>query len=85
MYVCIMRNFKDLGVFKRFVMPVIAIIGSIFFTLCGTGLFTFFTTGKTDGIINFLFFLILFAIFVGPSVFFYRKDAVPPVNAIDED
>ena len=75
MYVFIMRKFKGVGVVKRFVMPIIAIIGSIFFTLCGTGLFTLFTTGSPEGLINFAFFLILFAIFVGPSVFFYRKDA----------
>ena len=75
LYVCIMRKFKDVGVFKRFVMPIIAIIGSVFFTLCGTGLFTFITTGSTTGIVNFAFFLILFVIFVGPSIFFYKKDA----------
>ena len=77
MYVCIIRKFKDLGAFRRFVMPVIAIIGSVFFTLCGTGLFSFFTRGDTAGLVNFAFFLILFVIFVGPSVFFYRKDAKP--------
>ena len=77
MYVCIMRKFKDQGVFKRFVMPVIAIIGSLFFTMCGTGLFTLITIGETSGLINFAYFLILFVIFVGPSVFFYRKDAEP--------
>ena len=75
MYVYIMRNFKDENLFKRFIMPALAIIGSLFFTLCGTGLFTLITTGSTDGLINFLFFIILFVIFVGPSVFFYRKDA----------
>ncbi len=75
MYVHIMRDFKDVGVFKRYVMPIFAIIGSIFFTLCGTGLFSFITTGDTTGVINFAFFLILFTIFVGPSLFFYRKDA----------
>ncbi len=78
MYVYIMREFKDVGVFKRFVMPIIAIIGSVFFTLCGTGLLTLITTGSADGVINFAFFLILFAIFVGPSVFFYRKNAELP-------
>ena len=58
-------------------MPVIAIIGSLFFTMCGTGLFTLITIGETSGLINFAYFLILFVIFVGPSVFFYRKDAEP--------
>ena len=77
MYIAIMRKFKDVGIFRRFVMPIIAIIGSIFFTLCGTGLFSLITTGSTTGLVNFAFFLIVFAIFVGPSVFFYRKDAEP--------
>ncbi len=80
MYVCIIRKFKDVGVFKRFVMPIIAIIGSIFFTLCGTGLFTLITTGDPSGVINFLYFIILFAIFVVPSIFFYRKDAKPLIS-----
>ncbi len=77
MYVYIIRKFKDVGVFKRFVMPIIAIIGSVFFTLCGTGLFSLITTGSTDGLINFLLFFVVFIIFVGPSVFFYHKNAVP--------
>ncbi len=80
MYVCIMRKFKDEGVLKRFVMPIIAIIGSVFFTLCGTGLFSFITTGSTEGLVNFAFFIILFVIFVGPSIFFYRKGAQPKLN-----
>ncbi|MBR5191955.1 MAG: APC family permease [Clostridia bacterium] len=87
MYVCIIRKFKDESIFKRFVMPILAIIGSIFFTLCGTGLFTFITTGSTTGLENFGYFLIVFLIFVGPSIFFYRKDAKPLVedsNASEE-
>ncbi len=77
MYVAIIRDFKDVGVFKRYVMPIFAIIGSIFFTLCGTGLFSLITTGDTSGIVNFAFFIILFIVFVGPSIFFYRKVAKP--------
>lgn len=84
MYVYIIRKFKDLGIFKRFVMPIIAIIGSVFFTLCGTGIFTLITTGSPDGLINFAFFLIMFVIFVGPSVFFYRKDAKPTHQNTDK-
>ena len=30
MYVYIIRKFKDVGVFRRFVMPIIAIIGAVF-------------------------------------------------------
>ena len=80
MYIYIMKNFKDVGIFKRFVMPIIAIIGAAFFTLCGTGLFSLITTGNPSGVINFGLFLVLFAIFVGPSIFFYRKDAKPIVK-----
>ena len=80
MYVCIIRKFKDVGVFKRYVMPIIAIIGSLFFTLCGTGVFSLINTGSTTGLENFGYFIILFLVFVGPSVFFYRKDAVPLVE-----
>lgn len=85
MYVCIIRKFKDVGVFKRFVMPIIAIIGASFFTICGTGLFTLITTGSTTGLVNFAFFLILFAIFVVPSIFFYRKDAEPLTADVNFD
>ena len=81
MYVYIIRKFKDVGVFRRFIMPIIAIIGALFFVLCGTGLFTLITTGSTKGLENFGYFLILFTIFVGPSIFFYRKEVKPS----DED
>ncbi|MBO5714228.1 MAG: hypothetical protein J6R83_02265, partial [Clostridia bacterium] len=80
MYVYIIRKFDDVGVFKRFVMPIIAIIGSVFFTLCGPGLFTLITTGSFSGVINFLWFILLFIVFIGPSIFFYRKDAKPLVE-----
>lgn len=83
MYVYIMRNFKDLNLFRRFIMPIIAIIGALFFTVCGTGLYTFIATGSADGLINFALFLVVFAIFVIPSVFFYRKDAKPLIEDLD--
>ncbi len=57
-------------------MPIIAITGSVFFTLCGTGLFSLITTGSIDGLINFLLFIVVFVIFVGPSVFFYHRETV---------
>ena len=85
MYVYIIRKFKDVGVFRRFVMPIIAIIGAVFFVLCGTGLFTLITTGSTVGLENFAYFLIIFALFVGPSVFFYRKDAKPLLDEEKEE
>lgn len=74
MYVFIMKNFKELNVVKRFILPGLAIIGSLFFTICGTGLYQLITTGKTNSLIDFLVFLVLFIILMLPSLFFYHKD-----------
>lgn len=74
MYIFIMKNFKELNVVKRFILPGIAIIGSLFFTICGTGLYQLITTGKTNSLIDFLVFLVLFIILMLPSLFFYHKD-----------
>lgn len=74
MYIFIMNNFKELNVVKRFILPGLAIIGSLFFTICGTGLYQLITTGKTNSLIDFLVFLVLFIILMLPSLFFYHKD-----------
>lgn len=74
MYIFIMKNFKELNVVKRFILPGLAIIGSLFFTICGTGLYQLITTGKTNSLIDFLVFLALFIILMLPSLFFYHKD-----------
>lgn len=74
MYIFIMKNFKELNIFKRFILPGLAIIGSLFFTICGTGLYQLITTGKTNSLIDFLVFLVLFIILMLPSLFFYHKD-----------
>lgn len=73
MYIFIMKNFKELNVVKRFILPGLAIIGSLFFTICGTGLYQLITTGKTNSLIDFLVFLVLFIILMLPSLFFYHK------------
>ncbi|MBQ7408583.1 MAG: APC family permease [Clostridia bacterium] len=73
MYVYIMKNFTDCKPFTRYVMPIIAIIGSIFFVFCGTGLYQFITTGKIDSLIAFGVFMLLFAILMFPCLFFYRE------------
>ena len=75
MYVYIMIKFKELKFVSRFVVPTIAIIGSIFFTICGTGLFQLITSGSTASIIDFLVFLLLFVLLMIPSLFFYNKNA----------
>lgn len=74
MYIFIMKNFKELNVVKRFILPGLAIIGSLFFTICGTGLYQLITTGKTNSLSDFLVFLVLFIILMLPSLFFYHKD-----------
>ena len=74
MYVYIMRKFTDCKPFTRFVMPTIAIIGSLFFVICGTGLYQLIADGKTDSLKAFGVFMLLFLVLMLPSVFFYRKD-----------
>lgn len=74
-YVYIIKNFKEYGVFKRFVMPIIAIIGSVFFMLCGTGIYQLITTGNISSFLDFLTFMGLFVILMFPCIFFYKKDA----------
>ena len=73
MYIYIIINFKDCNIWERYILPIIAIIGSIFFVLCGTGLFQFITTGKTDSLVSFGVFMLLFVILMAPSICFYKK------------
>lgn len=73
-YIYIMRKFEGLNVFKRYIVPGIAILGSLFFTICGSGLFQIITTGNTSSFVDFLVFLGLFIIVMIPSIFFYHKD-----------
>ena len=73
MYVYIIRNFKDNNVFSRYVMPILAIIGSIFFVICGTGLYQLIADGLFDSIKAFLVFMLLFALLMFPCVFFYKE------------
>ena len=73
MYIYIIKNFKDQNVFSRFIMPIIAIIGSLFFVFCGTGLYQLIFNQSIDSVISFAVFLALFIILTLPSIFFYRK------------
>lgn len=82
LYVYMMKNFKEYGVFKRFVMPIIGIIGSIFFVICGTGLYQLIFNGDPSSLVAFGIFLIFFAIAMFPCLFLYRKDAE---NKLDEE
>jgi FtsH-binding integral membrane protein len=56
-------------------MPIIAIIGSVFFMLCGTGLYQLITQQDASSFKAFLVFMGLFVILMAPSFLFYNKDA----------
>ena len=73
MYFSIMKNFKDCNAFKRFVMPIIAIIGSLFFVICGTGLYQLIFTGSFESLKAFAVFMGLFVILMFPCLFFYKE------------
>ena len=73
MYIYIMKNFKDCNVFQRFVMPILAIIGSVFFVICGTGIYQLISSGDTSSLLSFVVFLGLFALLMFPSIFFYNS------------
>lgn len=74
MYIYIMKHFKDYGVFKRFIMPVIAIVGSLFFIICGTGLYQVIADGDFASFHDFLYYLILLFALTIPCIFFYHKE-----------
>ena len=80
MYIFIIRNFKEYGVFKRYVMPIIAIIGSLFFVICGTGLYQLISNGSFDSLKAFFAFLILFALLMFPCLFFYNEKNVELIS-----
>ena len=73
MYIYIMKNFKDCNVFQRFIMPVIAIIGALFFVFCGTGLYQLIFNKSFDSLIAFGLFMLLFVILMSPCLFFYKE------------
>lgn len=74
MYVYIIRNFKDYKPFSRYIMPIIAIIGSVFFVICGTGLYQLLADGKFDSLISFIVFMGLFVLLMFPCLFFYKEE-----------
>ena len=81
MYVYIIRNFKYESVLKRYVMPIIAIIGSLFFVICGTGLYQLIFTGSPDSLKAFGVFMLLFVILMVPSLFFYNPNGKEMIEA----
>ena len=85
MYVYIMKNFKDKNIFVRFVMPIIATIGSLFFVFCGTGVYQLIFNGDTSSLIAFAVFMGLFVILMFPCVFFYKKDKIKNIEVQAEE
>jgi APA family basic amino acid/polyamine antiporter len=75
MYIYIMKTFKDCNVFQRFVMPIVAIIGSLFFVICGTGVYQLIASGfeNWESIKAFGVFLLLFVVLMTPCLFFYNE------------
>lgn len=75
MYIHIIKNFKECNVFQRYIMPVVAIIGSIFFVICGTGIYQLVSSGfeNWDSIKAFGVFLLLFVVLMAPCLFFYKE------------
>jgi hypothetical protein len=63
-------------------MPAIAIIGSLFFTICGTGLYQLISTGSVEALKDFAVFLGLFAILMFPCLFFYKKDKIKKIEEV---
>ncbi len=74
MYIYIIRNFNDEGPVKRYVMPIIAIIGSLFFVICGTGIYQLIFNNSVESLKAFGVFMLLFALLMLPSLFFYNKN-----------
>lgn len=74
MYIYIMKNFTELNVVQRFVLPIIAIIGSIFFVVCGTGIYQLIFNNTAESLKAFGVFMLLFALLMAPSIFFYRSE-----------
>lgn len=70
-YVHIMKTFKELSIFSRFVMPIIASIGSIFFIFCGTGLYQLIFDHNIESLYSFIAFAILAIIVIIPGEIVY--------------
>lgn len=74
MYIHMIKNFKDCNIFQRYIMPIIATIGALFFVLCGSGIYQLITEGSFESLKAFGVFLIFFCILMFPCLFFYKED-----------
>lgn len=76
-YIWIMKNGKDLKVFSRYIMPILAILGSVFLTFAATGLFSLLVLNDSSRVVNFGVFGGIAGIFIIIGLFFYHKNAKP--------
>ncbi|MCQ2792578.1 MAG: APC family permease [Bacilli bacterium] len=72
-YIYIMRNFKEEHVVKRYVMPVIAIIGSAFFTICGMGIYQIIVNHDWRPLASFGAFAALSLVAYIPGIYVFHK------------
>ncbi len=78
MFIMWMKNEKDLGAFKRFILPVLAILACLFMVFAAVyahGI-TPYLAAKEKGTFAFpvLFYLIVFVVIMVIGSFFYKKD-----------
>lgn len=85
MFVYMIKNFKELNVFQRYVMPIVAIIGCSFFILVGSGIFQLIVNKTFDSLIEFGVWMVLFVIMMTPCLFFYRENGVCTIEMDDEE
>ena len=71
-YIYIIKNFKDENVIKRYIMPIISIIGSLFFIVCGTGIYQLIAGQGPESLIKFACFLALAVIVYIPGIVVYH-------------
>ena len=71
-YIYIIKNFKEYSIITRYIMPILAILGSLFFAFCGTGLYQLIFTHDTSSIISFALFSAMLIILFIPGIFVYQ-------------
>ncbi len=67
-YIYIMRNFTNENIIKRYIMPVIAIVGGAFFCICGMGLYQLIVDKNAESLIAFAVFTALSLIIYIPAI-----------------
>ena len=72
-YLWIMKNCKDLKIFSRYVMPILAILASIFYVFVASGLFTLIVSKDVTRVISFAIFSGIVAVIMAVGLLNYRK------------